>query len=85
MYIFCLHIKVLRRQILSLNRKCVSKMLYLASFCLYLYPYGRVNCALSYYSDIGRKGFFVPIFYKMIACVYILLTHKSVEAANFKP
>ena len=40
---------------------------------------------LSYYSDIGRKGFFVPIFYKMIAYVYILLTHKSVEAANFKP
>lgn len=39
----------------------------------------------SYYSDIGRKGFFVPIFYKMIAYVYILLTHKSVEAANFKP
>ena len=24
-------------------------------------------CALSYYSGIGRKGFFVPIFYKMIA------------------
>ena len=35
-------------------------------------------CALSYCSDIGRKGFFVPIFYKMIAYVYILLTHKSV-------
>lgn len=35
-------------------------------------------CALSYRSDIGRKGFFVPIFYKMIECVYILLTHKSV-------
>ena len=85
MYIFCLHIKVLRRQILSLNYKCVSKILYYVSFCLYLYSYGRVNCALSYYSDIGRKGFFVPIFYKMIACVYILLTHKSVKAANFKP
>lgn len=42
-------------------------------------------CALSYCSDIGRKGFFVPIFYKMIECVYILLTYKSVEAANFKP
>lgn len=42
-------------------------------------------CALSYRSDIGRKGFFVPIFYKMIECVYILLTYKSVEAANFKP
>lgn len=42
-------------------------------------------CALSYYSDIGRKGFFVPIFYKMIECVYILLTHKSVKVANFKP
>jgi hypothetical protein len=24
-------------------------------------------CALLYCSDIGRKGFFVPIFYKMIA------------------
>lgn len=42
-------------------------------------------CALLYCSDIGRKGFFVYIFYKMIAYVYILLTHKSVEAANFKP
>lgn len=42
-------------------------------------------CALSYCSDIGREGFFVPIFYKMIACVYILLTHKSVKAVNFKP
>lgn len=42
-------------------------------------------CALSYCSDIGRKGFFVPIFYKMIECIYILLTHKSVKAANFKP
>ena len=42
-------------------------------------------CAFPYCSDIGRKGFFVPIFYKMIECVYILLTHKSVKAANFKP
>ena len=42
-------------------------------------------CALSYCSDIGRKGFFVPIFYKMIAYSYVLLTHKSVEAVNFKP
>ena len=42
-------------------------------------------CAFPYCSDIRRKGFFVPIFYKMIECVYILLTHKSVEAANFKP
>lgn len=45
---FCLHIKVLRRQILSLNYKCVSKILYYVSFCLYLYSYGRVNCALMY-------------------------------------
>lgn len=42
-------------------------------------------CAFPYCSDIGRKGFFVPIFYKMIVYVYVLLTHKSVEAANFKP
>lgn len=42
-------------------------------------------CALPYCSDIRRKGFFVPIFYKMIAYSYVLLTHKSVEAANFKP
>lgn len=42
-------------------------------------------CALSYCSDIGRKGFFVPVFYKMIAYVYIFLTHKSDEAVNFKP
>ena len=42
-------------------------------------------CALLYCSDIGRKGFFVPIFYEMIAYVYILLTHKSDEAVNFKP
>lgn len=42
-------------------------------------------CALLYCSDIGRKGFFVPIFYKMIAYSYVLLTHKSVKAANFKP
>ena len=42
-------------------------------------------CALLYCSDIGRKGFFVPVFYKMIAYAYILLTHKSVEAVNFKP
>nr|DAH83666.1 MAG TPA: hypothetical protein [Caudoviricetes sp.] len=48
MYIFCLHIKVLRRQILSLNYKCVSKILYYVSFCIYLYPYGRVNCVLMY-------------------------------------
>lgn len=41
--------------------------------------------ALLYCSDIGRKGFFVPIFYKMIDCVYILLTHKSVKSVNFKP
>ena len=42
-------------------------------------------CALLYCSDIGRKGFFVPIFYKMIAYSYVLLTHKSVKAVNFKP
>lgn len=42
-------------------------------------------CALSYCSDIGRKGFFVSIFYKIIVYVYVLLTHKSVEAVNFKP
>lgn len=42
-------------------------------------------CAHPYCSDIGRKGFFVPIFYKMIAYAYVLLTHKSVEAVNFKP
>jgi hypothetical protein len=42
-------------------------------------------CALPYFSDIGREGFFVPIFYKMIVYLYVLLTHKSVEAANFKP
>lgn len=44
----CLHIKVLRRQILSLDRKCVSKMLYLSSFCIHIYPCGRVYCALMY-------------------------------------
>lgn len=27
----------------------------------------------------------MPIFYKMIAYSYVLLTHKSVKAANFKP
>lgn len=48
MYIFCLHIKVFRRQILSLDRKCVSKMLYLALFCIHIYPYRRVYCALMY-------------------------------------
>lgn len=42
-------------------------------------------CAFPYCSDIGRKGFFVPIFYKMIVYVYVLFTHKSVEAVNFKP
>lgn len=42
-------------------------------------------CALLYCSDIGRKGFFVSIFYKMIAYSYVLLTYKSVKAANFKP
>ena len=42
-------------------------------------------CAFPYCSDIRRKGFFVPIFYKMIAYVYILITHKSVKAVNFKP
>nr|DAW84945.1 MAG TPA: hypothetical protein [Caudoviricetes sp.] len=42
-------------------------------------------CALPYCSDIRREGFFVPIFYKMIVYVYVLLTHKSVEAVNFKP
>lgn len=45
---FYLHIKVLRRQILSLNYKCVSKILYYVSFCIYLYPYGQVDCALMY-------------------------------------
>lgn len=44
----CLHIKVLRRQILSLDLKYVSKMLYYVSFCIYLYPYEQVNCALMY-------------------------------------
>lgn len=44
----CLHIKVLRRQILSLDRKCVSKIPYYVSFCIYLHPYKRVNCALMY-------------------------------------
>lgn len=42
-------------------------------------------CAFPYCSDIGRKGFFVPIFYKIIVYVYVLLTHKSVKAVNFKP
>lgn len=42
-------------------------------------------CALPYCSDIRREGFFVSIFYKIIVYVYVLLTHKSVEAANFKP
>lgn len=42
-------------------------------------------CALLYCSDIGWKGFFVPIFYKVIVYVYVLLTYKSVEAVNFKP
>lgn len=46
----------------------------------------QTNCGnRSYCSDIGRKGFFVPVFYKMIAYVYIFLTHKSDEAVNFKP
>nr|DAM06286.1 MAG TPA: hypothetical protein [Bacteriophage sp.] len=45
---FCLHIKVLRRQILSPDLKCVSKMLYYVSFCIYLYPCRRVYCALMY-------------------------------------
>lgn len=31
------------------------------------------------------EGLFVPIFYKMIAYSYVLLTHKSVKAVNFKP
>lgn len=44
----CLHIKVLRRQILSPDLKCVSKMLYYVSFCIYLYPCRRVYCALMY-------------------------------------
>lgn len=44
--VFCLHIKVFRRQILSLNYKYVSKILYYVSFCICLYPYGRVNCTL---------------------------------------
>lgn len=44
----CLHIKVLRRQILSLDRKYVSKIPYYVSFCIYLHPYKRVNCALMY-------------------------------------
>nr|DAT72010.1 MAG TPA: hypothetical protein [Caudoviricetes sp.]DAZ75273.1 MAG TPA: hypothetical protein [Caudoviricetes sp.] len=45
---FCLHIKVLRRQILSLDRKCVSKIIHCISFCIYLYPCRRVYCALMY-------------------------------------
>lgn len=44
----CLHIKVLRRQILSLDRKCASKIPYYVSFCIYLHPYKRVNCPLMY-------------------------------------
>ncbi len=44
----CLHIKVLRRQILSLEYKCVSEIPYYVSFCIYLYPCGRVNCAFMY-------------------------------------
>lgn len=48
MYIFCLHIKVFRRQILSLDRKCVSEKLYLALFCIHIYPCERVYCALMY-------------------------------------
>ena len=60
-------------------------MLYYVSFCIYLYPCRRVYRALMYCSDIGLKGFFVPIFYKMIAYSCVLLTHKSVEAVNFKP
>ena len=27
----------------------------------------------------------MPIFYRMIAYSYVLLTHKSVKAVNFKP
>lgn len=42
-------------------------------------------CALPYCSDIRREGFFVPIFYRMIAYSYVLLTHKSVKSVNFKP
>lgn len=45
---FCLRIKVLRREILSFDRKCVIKTLYYVSFCIYLYPYIRVDCALMY-------------------------------------
>lgn len=33
---------------LSLNYKCVSKILYYILFCIYLYSYGRVNCVLMY-------------------------------------
>lgn len=33
----------------------------------------------------NTEGLFVPIFYRMIAYSYVLLTHKSVKAANFKP
>ena len=50
-----------------------------------LFLFGFKVCALLYCSDIGHKGFFVPIFYKMISYVYILLTYKSVDAVNFKP
>ena len=42
-------------------------------------------CAFPYCSDIGREGFFVPIFYNMIVYVCVLLTYKSVKAVNFKP
>lgn len=42
-------------------------------------------CAFPYCSDIGRKGFFCAyILQNDSICIY-LLTHKSVDAANFKP
>ena len=42
-------------------------------------------CALSYCSDIGREGFFVPIYLQYDIITMLLLTHKSVKAVNFKP
>lgn len=42
-------------------------------------------CSFPYCSDIGREVFLRLYHYKMIAYSYVLLTHKSVEAVNFKP
>lgn len=42
-------------------------------------------CALSYCSDIGREGFFCAYILQYDIITMLLLTHKSVKAANFKP